>query len=431
MKPWLALTLLALAPSPALADGRDDFVREWPVQLQEPGAGAHRIELGAAQYRSASLPSLRDLVVFDAQGRAVPAEVIAASENADGPVESRLLPWFPLPGGDAEQARTIAIVSERDDDGRMRRLEARLSDAAGAGVRVQPATAWLVDTRDAGGRIVALTLGLADAQPPVDARYRIDGSDDLRVWTPLQADLPVLVLAQDGRTLRRVRLPVAGAARYLRVVPEGRSGVLLVQSIAAEVDVEADPRDGSWLDLQGTAATATRADDGFDGTVYDFVLDGRFPVDRVDVATVGDDAGEWRLWSRGSGDSGGAWTPRAGPWIAYRLGTDDAGERSRPQALDGPLRDRHWRLVPSSPTQAAPTLRLGYRPESVVFVAAGTPPYALAAGSARSQRDPAPIAGLLEAIRERRGASWVPAPATLGPERTLAGEPALQPRPPA
>ena len=76
-----------------------------------------------------------------------------------------------------------------------------------------------------------------------------------------------------------------------------------------------------------------------------------------------------------------------------------------------------------------PTLTLGYRPEVVVFLAQGSAPYALVAGSARAQRADAPLPQLVEALRAQRGASWQPATATLGEGVALAGEQALVPAP--
>ena len=69
-----------------------------------------------------------------------------------------------------------------------------------------------------------------------------------------------------------------------------------------------------------------------------------------------------------------------------------ATNRSPPQALEHLNRDHYWRLRASNNDgDAVPTLRLGYRPEVVVFLAQGATPYALLAGSARAQRTEAPL----------------------------------------
>ena len=55
-----------------------------------------------------------------------------------------------------------------------------------------------------------------------------------------------------------------------------------------------------------------------------------------------------------------------------------------------------------------PTLRLGYRPEVLVFLAEGRAPYSLLAGSARAERAPAVLPALVDALRQQRGQDWQP-----------------------
>ncbi|MGN5615074.1 DUF3999 family protein, partial [Xanthomonas hortorum] len=75
-----------------------------------------------------------------------------------------------------------------------------------------------------------------------------------------------------------------------------------------------------------------------------------------------------------------------------------------------------------------PTLRVGYQPERVMFLAQGQPPYAVVAGSARVQRGEAPLASMLQALRRERGAQWQPARASVAAQaQPLAGDAALQP----
>jgi hypothetical protein len=134
------------------------------------------------------------------------------------------------------------------------------------------------------------------------------------------------------------------------------------------------------------------------------------------------------LESRDADDA--AWQHRAGPWVAFQVGAQGGQERSAEQALADIVRDRQWRLSSRTPVNGVPMLRLGYRPEVMVFLAQGQPPFALVAGSARAMRADAPLAQLVEAIRARRGGDWQPATATLGTPVVLAGAQVLQPAPP-
>jgi hypothetical protein len=159
-------------------------------------------------------------------------------------------------------------------------------------------------------------------------------------------------------------------------------------------------------------------------TTYVYTLDGRFPIERADVALPGNSASEWTLQSRDADDA--PWQPRAGPWVAYRIGAAGA-DRSATQALGGVTRDRYWRLSSRTPGGTVPTLRLGYRPEVVIFVAQGPAPYALVAGSARAGRAQAPVAELVDALRMQHGIDWQPASASLAAPAVLAGAQALVP----
>ena len=276
--------------------------------------------------------------------------------------------------------------------------------------------------------IVALLLEWTQADAAndaaIDVAYRVDGSDDLRDWRTLQPHAQLLDLARDGRRLRQRRIALQGGAKYLRLSPLRADAALPLSGVRAEFSASAVASDWQWESLRGRAVEERGK------TYHDFIVDGRFPFARVDVDTAGNDANEWTLQSRDDEDA--PWLTRAGPWVAFRIGTSQAAgrgnrDRSPPQDLGGVVRDRHWRLSSRTPVSDAPTLRLGYRPEVVVFLAQGKPPYSLAAGSARAMRADAPLPQLVEAIRTQRGSDWQPASATLGAAQTLAGERALAP----
>lgn len=161
---------------------------------------------------------------------------------------------------------------------------------------------------------------------------------------------------------------------------------------------------------------------------YRFELDGRFPIQRADVIVPGNHLAEWTLESRADADA--PWQWRAGPWVAYGVVEAGTRQQSAAQALGSIVRDREWRLT-AAKGAPAPQLRLGYLPETLVFVASGQPPYRVLAGSAQSARAEAPLAALLAALRAQRGAQWQPAIATMGAaQATAIGAQALVVKPP-
>jgi len=406
--------VLLLLPCVALAALADDYAWQWPLSLADAEAGAYRVELDASVYGAARSPALRDVDVVNAEGAAVPAQLFRPGDGPEAGTRRTPLRWFALPQPLAARPGDIAMAVERDADGRVRRVETRLSDATAA-ADTAPGH-WLVDASALREPVAALWLEWTRDGGDIDRRYRIEGSDDLRDWRLLQSQAPLLDLARGGERLLQRRVPVDAQAKYLRMTPEGGTGTPRLVGIEAELRQAAPVPELHWQSLAGRAAEER-------GVVhYEYELDGRFPIESADVQLAGNSTGEWTLYSRD--DPALPWIRRAGPWVSYRIGAD---ERSAPQALGDRVRDRHWKLAGSVPVPQAPALRLGWRPEALVFVAQGTPPYRLVAGSARATRGDAPVARSLDAIRVARGASWQPAGATLGDAQPLAGESALQP----
>ena len=144
------------------------------------------------------------------------------------------------------------------------------------------------------------------------------------------------------------------------------------------------------------------------------------------MALPGNHAVQWQLESRDNAEAD--WRVRVAPWMAYRVDAAGRSNRSAAQALNGPIRDRHWRLSATGAVNGEPTLRLGYRPEVVVFLAQGQGGYTLVAGSARAEPVDSPVPQLVAVLRRQHGAEWQPSPAYLGLPQTLAGDAALVPR---
>ena len=413
------LCVLMLLPALALAAGRDDYAQQWSLSLQGGDAGAYRVTLGRDVYRSAVSPMLRDVAVFNGDGQPVPAALFDPEQPLAQAARQVELPWFPLPPGDATQAQDIAVISERDADGRVRRIETRMADAAQAPTRA--ANAWLIDASAVREPIAALLLEWPPSDAAIDVAYRIDGSDNLRDWRTLQPHAQLLDLVRSGQRLRQQRIALDGNAKYLRLSPLRGDAALPLSGVRAEFATKATASDWQWESLQGRAVEESGK------SHYDFTIDGRFPFARADIDTAGNDANEWTLQSRDDADA--PWITRAGPWVAFQVGTQQVGGgRSVPQEFGSVIRDRQWRLSSRSPASGAPTLKLGYRPEVVVFLAQGKPPYALTAGSAQAARADAPLPQLIDSLRAQRGHDWQPASATLGAMQTLAGERALAPK---
>lgn len=415
----LLIVLCALAGL-AHADVRGDYATQWP--LQTPGAaGAYRVVLGEDVYRAAVDPRVRDIDVIDATGTPVPAGVFAPDRELAQRIARVPLRWFALPAAPATgQTQGWELQSELDADGRLRHVQARVS---GMTVDALPKNVFIIDASALRAEMQALHVQWR-AAGTLDAGYRVDASDDLDHWRPLPERGRLVDLQQGGTRLlqQRIAIDTAGTRpRYLRLTPDRNDTRIDVTGIEAELATSAAPAALRWIELRGTRDDASPS-------TYVFDLDARVPVAQIDVALPGNHAIEWQLDSRTHADD--TWTPRIGRWVAYGVSNTRGADRSPPRVLTRITRDRHWRLRATGAVPAAPVLRIGYRPEVLVFVAQGTPPYSLVAGSGRARRADAPVAPLIDALRVARGRDWQPDTATLGDARVLAGDAARDARAP-
>lgn len=416
MKKWTALLMVLLAASAGAQDHRQHYAEQWTLSLPSSPSGAYRIVLEPQVYRRAWSPTLADVQVYNAAGQALPSALLGPDQPLAQPPVQRELPWFPLPPLDARTRNDLQLLAERDSDGRVRRVEARL----GSGRDAAKPGGWLIDSSVLGQLPMAtLVLDWAEGGPPLQARVRVDASEDLRRWTLVDDDVPLVDLQRSGKRLLQRRVDVGRSARYLRVLPRDGQALPSLRAVVAELPPAPATNPWEWLSLAPVAQK--------DGQ-FEFELDGRFPVTRLDVATVDNSLVQWSAWSRD--DPAADWQRRTAPWVAYQVqGAPTQRDRSAPRVLASATRDRYWKLVAEPATAAgSPTLRLGYQPEVLMFLSQGAAPYALAVGSATATRRDAPVSVLVDDLRLRNGPTWQPALARMeGEPEVLAGNAALQP----
>lgn len=406
--------LMVLLPLMVFAAPRDDFARQWPLVLAAPDEGAYRVTLDDAVYRQAQSPQLQDVAIVNADGAVVPASLFGPEQPLAQSPREVAVPWYPLSSENRSLDRDISTLSEIASDGSLRRVQMREAGDS--------ASEYVIDLSRVSEPVSALIVDWAPGQPPFERRFGIAASNDLKDWSMIATELRLLDLANNGQRLveHRLSLPSPTGARYLRLMP--RRGEAALQLSAVRAQLPPRPADVAWR-WQALAGKAV-VDQGVAG--FEFQLQGRFPMQRADVQLPGNHSSRWTLRSRDAADA--PWRAASTPWLAYQVAGGAAASRSSPQSLRAALRDRYWRLEPLDAVQgAAPTLRLGYQPEVVVFVAEGDAPFALLAGSARATRAPAALPALVDALRQQRGQDWQPAAASLGEPRTLAGDSAFTP----
>ena len=411
---------IALLPLVAFAGVRDNYAQQWPLAFSNADAGAYRVVLDRTVYRQLQSPALKDLVVVNADGVAVAASLFDAEQPLAHAANAVGVPWFGLPSSSTSQSRDIASISEIAADGTLRRVVMAESN----GTAPASSNEYLIDISRLREPVQALQVSWTAGQAPFDRPYRVTASDDLKSWRTVQDEGHLVELQNNGARILKDRIEVDSVqAKYLRLVPlQKDQQTLALASVRAEFAVATAAQDWQWEEIAGRRIVEK---DGSAAFVYE--IGGRFPFERADVSLPGNSSNEWILKSRDSEDA--EWRFAAAPWMAFQL--EGGSSRSPPRALQQLNRDHHWRLISKNVAEGeAPTLRLGYRPEVLVFLAQGKAPYALLAGSARAQRADAPLPQLVDALRAQRGQDWQPATATLGKGEPLAGaQTALTPAP--
>ena len=415
--------LMLLALLPGVAHAADDFARQWPLQLSQPDAGAYRVVLDAQVHAAAHWRDLRDVQVLDADGKPVASVVQAAATPLSPPLRTRELAWFALPAAVAAGNDDLSVVVQRDAAGKLLSIRGASAHVPAAGVD----PAWLLDVGQDAASLRALQVQWADADAVLDLGYRLEGSDDLRNWRVLDPQVRLLQLRNGGHQLRNARIAVAAASRYLRLLPLQAQGAPALAGIRGEFAAATEADDWQWLQLQASGGDARQG--------YVYQLQGRFPVQRVDVDMPANSALTWSLASRdgdiddgAGGDGGPSWRVLASAWNTWNLSEAGSQRRSAALEMSATVEDRQWRLQaePGAGPASAPLLRLGYRPASVVFLAQGRAPYLLVAGSANAGTTQATLEPMLAALRTANGAHWQPSIARLGPGSVRAGDAAYQ-----
>ncbi|WP_433852272.1 DUF3999 family protein [Stenotrophomonas nitritireducens] len=292
-------------------------------------------------------------------------------------------------------------------------VSVRSSPGAAGAAKGDPS--WLVDLGRQAGQVQALRVQWEGEPTALDLGYRLEGSDDLRRWQVLDPEVRLVRLHNQGRELNSDRVAVSTSLRYLRLVPLQRDGAPPLRALQGELAGDAAADDWQWVEL------AASAPDNSAPARFRYRAQGRFPVQRVDVAMPANTAVSWTVSSRDDdrkvADAEQAWQLRASGWNTWTLLEGGRSQVSAPLELGQETADRDWQLQaePAVAGTPAPALKLGYRrPGSVVFLAQGRAPYLLVAGNARAGVRESNLEPMLAALRARNGAQWQPAAARLG-----------------
>jgi hypothetical protein len=180
-----------------------------------------------------------------------------------------------------------------------------------------------------------------------------------------------------------------------------------------------------WVDAHAQPAPAS---DGRSPPGFNYDLPAPLAAEALKLELASDNSLA-RVYVRSRAGDTNAWQTRA-EFTAFRLRQNDDVSGNDEIAVTANGRAQHWRVDPVTPLDAAPTLRVAFRPDRFVFLAQGAGPYRLVAGSARGRRGDYPVDAALAQLRAKLGTDWQPALAALGPRVELVGAAAYTPLPP-
>ena len=380
----VGIVALLLCVAVARAQTPGDFAYRLPLDAAGDGA-FFRVDLPASVHEGAVRPDLADLRVFNADGAAVAFAFMPRPAAAREAVPSIALPLFPLRVDAARRELGDVAITVRKSatDTRI-----DLSTRDGVSIPAERVAGYLVDASDSKEPLAALAVALP-AGANVNARARVEASDDLSSWRTLVSGAPLVDVEYAGRRLTRDRIELPRTkAKYLRITFEPGQSVPEIATLRGEFAASVIEAPRQWRTVKGVA-DRDRAGD------YEFDLGGTFPADRAalvlpEVNTVV----PAQIFVRATTKD--EWRPIAST-VFYRLRQDGGEATNPPVALHA--NDRHWkvRIDPKSGGLGndPPELSIGWYPRTLVFAARGNGPFEVAYGSATAKAAALPIETLV------------------------------------
>lgn len=388
-----------------------DYAWGFPIQL-DGDASFHSVILPLAVNQSLSDPQLRDAGVYNSQGQPVPRVFAPARDGFEENELRRRLPILPLYTKELNEDDAVDLLLKRDGDETT--LQFHLGGSTTQAL-VKGLSAYIVDARDLDVGIDALDFEWLVSESGFIGQIHVDTSDDLRTWRTA-GSAAIADLREDASVIvqRRVKLD-RPKQDFLRVRWEDTpddwqlSGVDAVYKTSTTRVI----RESLRLD-----PSSTDPEDG--GRIFD--IGGAALIDRIQVLLSEPNVVVTAVifyWA----EPAARWT-RIIDGSFHHVGHDNKAVVSEPLSI-GPLRTSRLKVVILRGQKDAPLqLEVGWRPDTLLFLAQGTAPYTLAVGRAEDSKQGFPQQRVygVDAISELAAKNGASVAATLGPRFSLGGE---------
>lgn len=409
------LLCAALACGTALAHATPDQPSNygWSMPVAVPaGTGVARLPLPKEVYLHARTANLADVRLLDSDGQRLPFAISTPPAQANTQRSSITARIFPVTGSAAGGGGLQNVEIRTGSDGRLLSVSASAGGGTATAGKTLQALILDIGQQAPGSRIGALRFTPPANAGDYSAQVLLEVSDDLKQWDGVGTTTLNWLSNSDTQTLANDSIAFAPRAfRYARLSwQDGQPLVFAAIAAQAVSETEAAPPRASIV-LQGVAGKqanewryATPIAIPADGIALQFAQANVVLPVTLGVYRQNNYVPQRRLHlHRQTRPAQGEYFDPLLSTSFYRI--SDAGKERVSGELAMPVvQTTQWILRPQTEGTAlpasAPSLRLGWTPETLVFLAGGKPPYRLVFGKADAQPVAQPLSQVAPGYRD-------------------------------
>ncbi len=427
---WLLPILLLSTALSAAEPTPQDFAEGIDITPDDNRA-LQWIGMPESYYRQSLRRGGGDLRVYNQAGQIVPHKIEQPVDRSEYQ-QQQPLAYFPVYGRSRTDLDSLSLQIERSADGSLINIESQNQQA----IADDQVIAYIIDVSKANAAaeqasLKRLMFEWAEPEYGFINGLQVSASNDLEQWSSVTANQSLSRLDYAGQSLGKSHIDVAAASssNYLRLSWPSEQPSLQVTAISGGYAWSKLTDGMRQQHLLLPMTFNAESDDTLESGAYRFNTGGQFPLEQLSLVAIQEGQNEYyagRLYSRADKDK--TWTAR-GRVEQFRLNAEAGMVSSEPQTIDG-IRDPHWLIRFEYPQQfpagGAPAVRLGWRPERLLFLAQGQPPYTLAYGNPNVSPIKTSQSNWLGNLPEGVQAADATASAALGSVYALGGPPVAQ-----
>lgn len=378
MKSYLALAMSLLCWGNVQAENAHLTPQDFAFGAHFNAASGSLVQVRLAEHvlQHVQQRDFADLRVFNAAGNslAFALQMPSATQHQ----QQRALAFFPL---DPDKPLAVAELQvQLQQAGELQTVQLASKPMPAGELKPQQ---YIVHNQREQESLCGLQLDWQPVSSNQVWQLQLESSSNLEDWRPLGKAMPVSHLQHGTQELRLDELEFpCTQAPYLRLSWQQSSTALQLSQLVG-LYTQHDARQFTWQDL---AADAIRQQQGEQGTELHFTNPGVMALEQIQLLPnrVGQVL-QGKVYSRNPQVKSTAWQYR-GDLHQYRL-QQAAQELQSPADTLSAARDRHWKIVLTSPFNGdLPQLRLGWQAEQLLVLTQGSAPFTVAYGNPQVQQ---------------------------------------------